>query len=269
VGQVMDGIHAQVAQLQCELVAVCRLEQQRAAAKQEAVAKEVAELQLELQVERQRAATRQEAAAKEVVELQSELQMERQRAGAEAQAVTAAVKEAAQWRKKLQEAEAFIRGRGLHKVQVERPKSLQTSGDAAATVLKEQVAQLKRQLQEQQQCAAADAQAAASELKEMQELNGALEDDVAELEWEIEEMNGLTLVRPMDVAAVAQRVYQCEWRAEMMRDHPNLVSSRGRISGIHLQQWLEMELGLLTREDLQQVWLAVLQRQEDPERYSD
>ena len=115
----MDGIHAQVAQLQCELVAVCKLEQQRAAAKQEAVAKEVAELQLELQVERQRAATRQEAAAKEVVELQSELQMERQRAGAEAQAVTAAVKEAAQWRKKLQEAEAFIRGRGLQKVQGE------------------------------------------------------------------------------------------------------------------------------------------------------
>ena len=73
----------------------------------------------------------------------------------------------------------------------------------------------------------------------------------------------------MDVAAVAQRVYQCEWRTEMMRDHPNLVSSRGRISSIHLQEWLEMELGLLTREDLRQVWLAVLQRQENPERYSD
>ena len=52
-------------------------------------------------------------------------------------------------------------------------------------MLKEQVAQLKRRLQEQQQCAAADAQAAAAELKEMQELNWALEDDVAELEWEI------------------------------------------------------------------------------------
>ena len=79
----------------------------------------VAQLQRELLVEQQRAAAQQEAAAKEMAELRHKLQVERQRTEAQAQAVAAAVKESSQWRKKLQEAEAFIRGRGLQKVQVE------------------------------------------------------------------------------------------------------------------------------------------------------